>query len=117
MTDGRPPHVLLLASVSGLAYWSLVAALSQGGEPWDAPLYWTLFYPGALLLAAILGWVFPVRAWLWGAVVVLAQVPVVMVVSGVGPLLVAGLLYALLLSIPALLVSWLAGWTRRRSRR
>lgn len=116
--DIRSTHVAgTWAALSGLAYWAAVSVWSHGGEPWDAPMFWTVFYPGALLLAAVLGWAFPLRAWLWGAVVLLAQVPVVMLVSGMEPLLVAGLLYALVLSIPAMLVSWLAGRARRRAGR
>ena len=74
----------------------------------DAAAYWTLVYPGALLLSAILGFAMPVRAWLWGPIVVFAQVPVVIAVAGAGPLLLAGVLYAAVLSIPAALVSGVA---------
>jgi len=40
----------------------------------------------------------------------------VIAVSGAGPLLLAGVLYAAALSIPAALVSGGAGWLRRRMR-
>lgn len=84
---------------------------------WDAPAYWSLAYPGALLVSAVLGVAMPARAWLWGPIVVFAQVPVVIAVSGAGPLLLAGLLYAAVLSIPAALVSASAAWARGRMRR
>ena len=105
-----------IASLCGLAYWGLVSMAIDGGEPWDAGHYWTLWYPGALLLAAALGFARPDRAWAWGLIVLLAQVPVVAIVSGVGPLLLAGLVYASVLSIPAMLLSWGGGWLRRRRR-
>ncbi|VXB15399.1 conserved membrane hypothetical protein [Luteimonas sp. 9C] len=106
-----------IAAVIGIAYWAVASRMTGGGEPWDAPAYWTLAYPGALLVSAVLGFAMPARAWLWGPIVVFAQVPVVIAVAGAGPLLLAGVLYAAVLSIPAALVSGIAGWSRRRSRR
>ena len=105
-----------IAAVAGIAYWAAVSGALRGGEPWDADAFWTLVYPGALLLSAVLGFAMPTRAWLWGLIVVLVQVPVVIAVSGAGPLLLAGVLYAAALSIPAALVSGGAGWLRRRMR-
>lgn len=105
-----------IAAIVGVAYWAIVSGALGGGEPWDAAAYWTLVYPGALLLSAILGFAMAVRAWLWGPIVVFAQVPVVIVVAGAGPLLIAGMLYAAGLSIPAALVSGVAGAIRRRMR-
>ncbi len=106
----------VLSLVCGLAYWGLASWMIGGGEPWDAGTYWTLWYPGALLLSLALGLAFPARAWLWGLLVVLAQIPVVAVVAGVEPLILAGLLYALVLAVPAAAASALGGWWRRRRR-
>ncbi|MDR6989945.1 hypothetical protein [Luteimonas sp. 3794] len=103
-----------ISAIVGIAYWAAVSGMSGGGEPWDADAFWTLVYPGALLLSAILGVAMPRRAWLWGLIAVFVQVPVVIAVSGAGPLLLAGVLYAAVLSIPAALVSGAAGWIRRR---
>lgn len=105
-----------VSAIVGIVYWAAVSALSGGSEPWDATAFWTLVYPGALLLSAILGFVMPTRAWLWGLIVVFVQVPVVIAVAGADPLLLAGVLYAAVLSIPAALVSGVAGWIRRRMR-
>ncbi|ASR43594.1 hypothetical protein BEN78_09635 [Xanthomonas citri pv. mangiferaeindicae] len=105
---------LSIAALAGFALWSVVSLSMGGGEPWDAELYWTLACPAALALSLALGLAFPIRAWCWGAVVMLAQVPVVIAVSGVGPLLAAGVVYAALLAVPAMLASALGGWCRRR---
>ena len=105
------------AAVIGIAYWAVASGMTGGGEPWDAPAYWTLAYPGALLVSAMLGFAMPARAWLCGLIVVFAQVPVVIAVAGAGPLLMAGLLYAAALSLPAALVSAFAGRVGRRMRR
>lgn len=115
MAGPRGWVAVALAAVAGLAYWALVSALSGGGEPWDAARFWTVAFPGALALSALLGAVAPARAWAWGAIVMLAQVPVVVAVSGAGPLLIAGLLYAAALALPAALVSWASGALRGRS--
>lgn len=115
MTSGATTRAVGLSTLVGLVYWGAVSWW-LGGEPWDAAAYWTVVYPGALLLSAALGIAMPVQAWRWGALVVFAQVPVVIVVSGTGPLLLAGVLYAAVLSIPAALVSASAGWIRRRGR-
>jgi hypothetical protein len=58
---------------------------------------------------------FPKRNWLSGAIVMLAQVPYVMTTSGAGALLAVGVLYALVLSIPAMALGWGAGVIRRRA--
>jgi len=105
-----------ISAIVGIVYWTAVSAMLGGDEPWDADAYWTLVYPGALLISAVLGFAMPTRAWLWGTIVVFAQVPVVIAVSGAGPLLIAGVIYAAVLSIPAALVSGIAGWIRRRTR-
>lgn len=98
----------------GVVFWALVAWRTPGGEPWDAPAFWTAVYPIALCIAALLGACFYRQAWLWGLLFMVVQVPVVAVMSGVGPLLLAGLAYALVLSIPAMAVAWAAGTRRRR---
>jgi len=96
----------------GVVFWVLVAWRTPGGEPWDAPAFWTVVYPIALVIAAVLGACFPRKAWLWGLLLMALQV--VAVTSGVGPLLLAGLVYALVLSVPAMAIAAAAGALRRR---
>ncbi|KAB7632210.1 hypothetical protein [Stenotrophomonas rhizophila] len=98
----------------GVVFWVLVAWRTPGGEPWDAPAFWTVVYPLALAIAAVLGACFPRKAWLWGLLLMVLQVPVVAVMSGVGPLLLAGLVYALVLALPAMAIAAVAGALRRR---
>lgn len=118
MDEGGRRAVAPLASLLlGCGYWFVAARLSGVVEPWDAPDYWTIAYPGALLLAALLGATWPRRGWAWGAIVVLAQLPVVVAASGAGPLLAAGLLFALVLALPAMLVGSGAAWIRGRAGR
>ena len=110
-------HLLAATAVTlkvGVVFWVLVAWRTPGGEPWDAPAFWTVVYPIALGIAAVLGACFPRRAWLWGLLLMVLQVPVVAVISGFGPLLLAGLVYALVLAVPAMVVAAAAGALRRR---
>ena len=78
------------------------------------PAFGTVAFPGALALSALLGALAPSRAWAWGGIVMMAQVPVVIVIAGPGPLVIAGLLYAAVLAVPAALVSWGSGALRER---
>lgn len=98
----------------GVVFWVLVAWRTPGGEPWDAPAFWTVVYPLALAIAAVLGACFPRKAWLWGLLLMVLQVPVVAVMSGVGPLSLAGVVYALVLALPAMAIAAVAGALRRR---
>lgn len=116
MPELRAPAGAALAVLGGLTYWSIVSALSGGAEPWDAPGFWSIAFPGALVLCVLLGFAAPSRAWAWGAILMLTQVPIVIVVSRAepDPLLVVGLLYATVLALPAALLSWLGGVMRGR---
>ncbi|SFP86892.1 hypothetical protein [Sphingomonas rubra] len=113
----RRVFAAMAALLLGIAYWWAVGRSSGVAEPWDAPSYWSVGYPGALVLAALLGWWWPRRAWALGAIVVLAQLPVVIASSGVGPLLALGALYAGVLALPAMAVAALAGRIRARGGR
>jgi hypothetical protein len=111
-----PWLAMMVVLILSLAFWA-VASLSAGvAEPWDAESFWRLMYPGALALSAVAGLLFPQRSMVWGAVVMFAQIPLVMLFSGAGPLLAVGVLYAAVLSVPAMALSWLAGVARRRLR-
>jgi hypothetical protein len=93
--------------VASLSYWAVVSAITGAGEPWDLASYWTIIYPGALAVSVILGTTQKGSLWYAGAVVMLSQIPVVLVVSDASPLLGVGIIYAALLSIPAITLSWL----------
>ncbi|WP_124420776.1 hypothetical protein [Pseudomonas sp. R2-60-08W] len=99
--------------VVSLVFWTVVSAITGTKEPWDLASYWTIIYPAALALSVILGAVLKSAQWSAGAMVMLAQIPVILVTSGASPLLAAGILYAAVLSIPAITLSWLAGKVRQ----
>lgn len=107
---------MIVVLILSLAFWAAASLVADVKEPWDAASFWSLIYPAALVLSVIAGLLFPQRSAAWGAVVMFAQIPVVMLSSDAGPLLAVGVLYAALLSVPAMGLSWLAGFTRRRLR-
>lgn len=102
----------IVTCVVSLVFWTVVSAITGAAEPWDLPSYWTVIYPAALALSAILGAILRSSQWSAGAVVMLSQIPVVLATSGPSPLLGVGIIYAVLLSIPAITLSWLAGKLR-----
>jgi hypothetical protein len=62
---GRPA---LLAAVTGFVLWFAASLLTGRREPWDSSLYWTFFYPLALLACGALSYFHPRRAATWAFV-------------------------------------------------
>ncbi|MBD8592196.1 hypothetical protein IFT75_02110 [Pseudomonas sp. CFBP 8758] len=103
---------VILISIVCIIFWTAVSWLSGNAEPWDAAGYWTTVYPAALVLSAVVGAMFLRLSLIAGAIVMFAQLPVVVVSTGVSPLLAAGVIYVALLSIPAMMISWVSGKLR-----
>lgn len=108
---------LRVTCAASLAFWAVASLLAGVEEPWDAPGFWTVIYPAGLGLSAVLGFMLARFQWIAGAIVMFAQIPVVMACSGVSSLLGAGVVYAAILSIPAIALSWFAGRVGQRYRR
>ncbi|MFN3936617.1 MAG: hypothetical protein ACK4KW_03465 [Gemmobacter sp.] len=108
---------LAIAALAGLALWTGTAILSGRAEPWDAPAFWQLSYPLALVLAAVFGALAPIRPWRWGAALVWTLAPV-LAIGGAGlSMLPPGLVLIGLLSLPAMLAAGLGARLGRRFRR
>ncbi len=99
--------------VASLIFWAAVSVLTGAQEPWDAASFWPIVYPAALVLSMVLGSTLKSYPWSAGAIVMFAQIPVMVASSGLSPLLGVGFIYAAILSIPAILLSWIAGRIRR----
>jgi peptidoglycan/LPS O-acetylase OafA/YrhL len=98
-TDTQP---YLIAIIGGISLWLLTSLISGRAEAWDAPIYWTVTYPLAILLAGVLGYRAPRRAWRWGLAVMLVQAPVLLLTSGGSMgLLPLGLALFAILALPA----------------
>lgn len=109
----------LVVTLAGLALWVL-ATIVLGGEPWDYDGY-IGFYLGALSLCALFGWLFEVRAWRWGLVLVLTQAPVLLLLNSSGArdlqdgLVLVGLAYLAAQTLPAIFVAWAASRAKQRA--
>jgi len=96
--------------------WLLTALISGRAEAWDAPMYWTVTYPLAILLAGVLGYRAPRRAWRWGLLVMLVQAPVLLLTSGSSlNLLPLGLVLFAILALPPIVAARFAAGRRMAS--
>lgn len=109
----RAPAIVLLL-VGGALYWQGVCHAGGVTEPWDAASYWRLWYPLSVLIAASGGMLLRRRAWLAGAIVTFAQLPVMWLNAGTAESWIVGVAFCAALAIPAVLASALAGRFVRR---
>ncbi|GGA06408.1 MAG: hypothetical protein COW16_01490 [Sphingomonadales bacterium CG12_big_fil_rev_8_21_14_0_65_65_10] len=105
-------QLAVLGFVVGLMFWGLFIKVTHTPEPWDHP-YFILAYVSALLISIGLGAIAKGSAWLAGALVVMAMLPVMLAVSGNGPLIVVGILLLMLLSAPCAGVAALSANRKR----
>jgi len=103
----------VLSGMAGLALWGMTAAVTGQREPWDASSYWTVSYPLAILCSALLGLLFPERAWRWAAILMLMQFVVMIAMGSDLGLLPLGLIVLAILSAPAALAGVLTARLRR----
>ncbi|MFV0625696.1 hypothetical protein ACBY01_17070 [Sphingomonas sp. ac-8] len=99
---------LLTALLLGVGYWQLVCRIAAVAEPWDAPTYWTLAYPAALIASAAAGALLRRRAALASGLFVFSQLAVLWINAGLDGMWPVGVLFAVLLSLPAVAIATLA---------
>ena len=109
--DSLMAHIL--SALAGLALWGVTAVMTGKREPWDTDVYWTAAYPLAVIGSAVLGLLFPQRAWRWAVLLMLMQF-VVMIAMGSGlGLWPLGLIVLAVLAMPAAFAAVLAARLRR----
>src|SRR5690606_32750658 len=106
------PYAISLTA--GLVLWSATAIVADGREPWDAESYWSASYPLAVVLAGVLGALFPDRPWRWALALMLSQIVVLAVNARDLSLLPAGVILLGILSLPAVGLAKLGAWIRKR---
>ena len=114
MNQNNAVLAYVAAIAGGVLLWIVVATASGQSEAWDAPHYWTTAYPGLIVLAGILGYWVPHRAWRWGLTATWTQ-GIMAVVGGASlNLFPLAMIMLTFLSIPPIAAALLGGWLRRR---
>ncbi|MEE4206081.1 MAG: hypothetical protein V2I39_07310 [Erythrobacter sp.] len=103
----KPGLLSFLGLALGGALWILAALLDGVREPWDGPNFLT-FYLTALALSAMLGLFAERLAWLAGACVIFAMLPVMLFATGVGSLIVLGVILLAFMALPAMAAAQVA---------
>ena len=107
---------ILMTVIGGAAYWLLVSRLTGAMEPWDAETYWSVWYPVSFVLSALGGVLLKRRGWLAGVILTFAQLPIMWLSTGTGPLWAVGIVMLCALSLPVSIVSAVSGWLAARPR-
>ena len=106
-----PLWASVIAAAAGASTWAYVAAVTHRREAWDATLYFTMAFPLIAVVAVVLAFLFPWRAWRWAMIPFGAQAIVAFVENPTGNLMPLGLIMFAILgglcSIPAACVAWL----------
>jgi hypothetical protein len=103
----------LPAALAGLVLWLLTSGASGQREPWDAPEFWTLGYPVAIGVSALLGLVWPRQSWSWGFIVMAMMAPAMALNGSDLSLLPLGLVALAVLAVPPCIAGLIAGRFRR----
>ena len=112
-----PPLGLLLAAAAGAAVEIIVSLATGRREAWDSSAYWAIGYPALVLVSALLGALWPVRAWRLGFVAAIAQMLTMLLRSGDGSLWPLGLILGAALGVPCALAADAGRRLRSRARR
>jgi hypothetical protein len=108
---------VVVAISAGAVLWFAASVLTGRREPWDATAYWTLVYPAGIVVAALLGYFFPKRAWRWPALLFASQFLAMCVRNGeLGNLWPLGLVMFAILALPAVAAARIAARFGSRAR-
>jgi hypothetical protein len=103
-----------LAIVAGATLWLVSSVLTGKHEAWDAALYWSVFYPAAILISAVLGYTYPDRSWRWALILFESQALAMGIHNGeLGNLWPLGMVLFAVIAFPAVIAATL---TSRLSR-
>jgi hypothetical protein len=91
----------------GFLGWVLLAEVLGQSEPWDAPIYFLLWLPAAVLLSGFASWR-GLPPWVVPAGLALGQILGLFIVAGVGALWPMSIVILVVLHVPALLAAHLA---------
>lgn len=104
-----------VAAVAGCVLWILAVTIGDRDEAWDSPVYWTVSYPLAIVIAGAIAWRLPEKPWRWGAAIMFSQAAVLAITSGGFGLLPLGLVLFAFLAIPPIALGYVTSGIRRRT--
>lgn len=107
-----PNQALSMGAVSGAVLWLAATIASGQREAWDSSLYWTMAYPAGVVIAGVLGFLCPDRAWRAALALMLAQAVVLAFMAASFGLLPLGLVLFAVLALPPMGVAILAARLR-----
>ena len=111
----------VLSVAAGAIVWAGLSLAAGGREAWDTPAYWLIGIPVFAVVAAVAGYLAPVRVWRWPVWMALGQMVTLFLIrpgTGLGlfplALLFVGLPMVVFLTVPALIGGAIArrGWDR-----
>jgi hypothetical protein len=105
-----------VAIFGGALLWQVTAIAGGRREAWDSPLYFTVAYPLALVLAGVLAGQHPDRAWRFALAAMWIQPVVMTITSGSDfSLLPLGLIMFGVLALPPIAVATIVERKRRQA--
>lgn len=105
---------VIAAMVAGAAAWSLAASATHRVEAWDSPVYFSFVMPAMAIVAAVLGFVVPVRVWRWAFLPFAGQALVAFARNPTANLMPLGLIVFAIFGAMCLVPAYLGAWLRRR---
>jgi len=110
----RTRTAILLAITAGVSLEVGIHAMSGRREAWDAPQYWTVGLPAALVVSFLIGILSSRRDWLWTILVAPSQVLAMMArTREIGSLWPLTLALSAVLSAPFVVAAFLGAKCRR----
>lgn len=106
------------ALVLGAMVWAVFKIISPSQDPEDQKYYWQIGYPISILLAGMLGILFPERPWRWGLIIIWIQFIMGLITTKSDlNLLPPGVLFYAFLSIPCVISAHISARLRQKIRK
>lgn len=114
MMSMRSVSAYSVAAVVGAAGWLGISQITQRREAWDSDLYFSVFFPLAAAVIAILAFLAPERPWRWAFTPFAAQAIVMTLQDPSASLLPLGLIMFGILGAVCMIPANLGAALRRR---
>jgi peptidoglycan/LPS O-acetylase OafA/YrhL len=116
MTGRSAVAPVVIAAAVGIALGSAVSLVSGRREAWDAPAYWIVAYPAAILACAWLGYAYPERTWRWPLILFEFQFVAMCIRNGeLGNLWPFGVALFAIIALPGMIAARVAARFGRRA--